>query len=134
MPTAERYAKMTEKQKEAERERGKQYYYANLERSKDIAHRSYIKHQKERLEAAHFQYIDNPQKEIERTMKYYRKKNSIIHHIRERKNGELWAPKVCLNCKKLFIPNSKKQIYCTQKCFAENKGYKNLPQHNKIKD
>ena len=130
MPTAERWARMTEEQRQVERERGRTYYYANPERSKDIAHRSYMKHQKERLEAAHFAYLDNPEKEIKRAMLYYRKKHPEVLVVRKRLKGIQPPQIVCSYCGKSFATKSSyfdgKQEFCSQRCFALGKGFKNL--------
>lgn len=130
MPTAERWKKMTEEQRQAERERNRAYYYANPERSRDIAHRSYMKHQKERLEAAHFAYLENPEKEIKRAMRYYRKIHPEVLIVRKRLKGTKPTPSVCSYCGKSFLTRSSyldgKQQFCSQQCFALGKGFKNL--------
>jgi hypothetical protein len=128
MPTAERYAKMTEEQKEIERQRGREYYQKDKGQAQ---RRFYQKHKKEILEIAHFVYLDNPQKEIDRNMKYYRQKHPVVQLIRERKKGEQWPPKVCPNCGKTFVPHPqhKNQIYCSSYCAAKKVGYLNLPQY-----
>jgi hypothetical protein len=129
MPTAERYAKMTEEQKEAERQRSRDY----AKKDKGAAQKRYYqKHKKEISEINHFVYLDNPQKEIDRAMKYYRQKHPEIKSVRVRKKGEQWSPKTCPNCKKVFTPHPqhKNQIYCSSLCYAQKTGYLNLPQYH----
>ena len=125
MPTKEIYEKNKEYYKE--------YARTHKEEQRFYSKRYYQKHREKVRELAHFSYMDNRQKEIDRSMEYYRKKHPVVKSVRLRKNGEQWPPKTCLNCNNSFIPRSthKYQKYCSTKCYANHKGYLNLPQYKK---
>ena len=127
MPNAERYAR----DKEYYLDKNKEYRTKNPENWKDICHRSYVKHKKERLELAHVTYLENIEKENSRAMAYYRKKHPIVLRIRKRKKGEQWPPKTCPTCENVFVPagENPNQIYCSSLCFYKKKGYLNLQQY-----
>ena len=129
MPTKERYAKMSEKQKQAYRD----YAHERYKKTGGADQKRYAeKHREELREIAYFEYHENPKvknQSIKRAMKSYRKRNPVVKRLRLRRKGELFPPKTCPCCNKAFTPNHKEQIYCSSKCFAEHKGYLNLPQY-----
>ena len=134
MPTKERYARMTDYEKEMTALSRKSWYEMNKEYCRQKA-REYYQENKERIkENARLLYQnDSVIREYTkiRGMKAYRKKHPEIKRVRIRKNGEQWPPKTCPYCKKEFIPSGQRpeQIFCSSLCYAKKRGYLNLPQY-----